>query len=761
MNTIVSNPPRTWHYLIAIAIPAMVMIIALGINNIRDYQQLKNTQTELSGLSHLTPLFDLSMTLQKIRGITQLQRHGEGNLNSEIAQLKTQLSNQINTLKSSPRSIELGIDEDLKQLDLQKKYTLDASEINTPQEIFLSHSALVNHSLDIIKKSAENSMLAFDDDPNIYFLTKLIIYQISDLTESLGRVRGIGGGFILNERLGNSHQFIQELHTLKNNLNIAHRSTMRAVDTVAEDEDEDEKRIIHLMKLLFQTGDKFITKSEKLLNGEKLQITAQSYFSEGSRAIEQSMLLYADSEKLLNKRLQTRLSTIQESIYLTVGGELTAILTMAFFIILFYRKNTTAFKELQNSIDSLYDSEAKNRAIINHAVDGIITINQRGIILSANSAAEKLFGYSIPEMVGNNLDMLMPEPHQSSHDSYLNRYLGTGKRKIIGIGRETEGMRKNGTLFPVELSVSEAPHKGERIFTGTIHDISAHKSIELELMQYKNHLEFLVEDRTTELNTLHDELKQFIHIASHDLMTQIPVIKENSEKIASLFRNKNRPPDNITQPAIEETTTRVDTIIQASNQLEWEIEALVKLSHAGLQKLQPEMVDMEIIAHNLKKLAEPELKDKKARINIGSLPVISTDRKAVEQIISNLLDNAIKHLLPDRPGIIEINAENHDDCCFFYIRDNGKGLAEDEIPQVFNPFQGKNKETLTHNSIGLAYSMYLTRRLGGSLNCQSTPGEGSLFSVSLPIRNKKALEASTHNNQGSHDNKHDKQAIAS
>jgi len=735
MNTIVSNPPRTWQYLLAIAIPAIVMIAALSVNNIRDYQQLKSTQVELTGLSHLTPLFDLSMTLQKIRGVTQLQRHGEGTLSDEIDELKTLLSSQIETLKTSPRSIELGIDNDLKQLDLQTKYTLDASEINTPQEIFLSHSALVNHSLDIIKKSAEHSMLAFDDDPNIYFLTKLIIYQISDLTESLGRVRGIGGGLILNERLGNSRQFAQELHALKNNLNITYRSTMRAVNTTAEDE----QRIINLMKILFQTSDKFITKSDSLLNGEKLQITAQGYFSEGSRAIDQSMLLYADSEKLLNKRLQKRLSNLQQNIYLTLGGELIAILIMAFFIFLFYRKNNTAFKELQNSIDSLYDSEAKNRSIINNAVDGIITINQRGIILSANPAAEKLFGYSAPEMIGNNLDMLMPEPHQSSHDGYLSRYLGSGKRKIIGIGRETEGMRKDGTLFPIELSVSEAPHKGERIFTGTVHDISAHKEIALELMQYKNHLEFLVEDRTTELNTLHDELKQFTHIASHDLMVQLPIIKENSEKLAALLCNVNNPKKEESQPISPEAITTVETIIQTSNQLEWEIEALVKLSHAGLQKLQPEIVDMAIIAKHLKMAAEPALKGKCAHINIGELPVISTDRKAIEQIISNLLDNAIRHLLPSRPGIIEINAERHDDRCFIYIRDNGKGLADDEIPQVFNPFQGQDKETLTHDSIGLAYAMYLTRRLGGSLNCQSTLGEGSLFSVALPIRNNKAL----------------------
>ena len=740
MNTITSNPPRAWHYLLAIAIPALVMVVSLSLNNIRDYQQLKRTQTELTGLAHLTPLFDLSMTLQKIRGMTQLQRHGAGTLDSEITLLKQQLANQINTLRESPRSIDLGIEDDLKQLDLQTKYSLDAAEINTPQEIFLSHSALVNHSLEIIKKLAEHSLLSFDDDPNVYFLTKLIIYQISDLTESLGRVRGIGSGLILNEKMGDSRQFGQELHSLKNNLNTTHRSTMRIANGLAEDE----KRIAHLMTLLFSTSDKFITKGEKLLNDQSHQSSAQNYFSEGSLAIEQSMLLYTGVEKLLNKRLQSRLAKVQESIYLTVGGELAAILTMAFFIILFYRKNNTAFKELQNSIDSLYDSEAKNRAIINHAVDGIITINQRGIILNTNPAAEKLFGYSAPEMIGNNLDMLMPEPHQSSHDGYLSRYIGTGKRKVIGIGRETEGMRKDGTLFPVELSVSEAPHKGERIFTGTIHDISAHKAIELELMQYKNHLEFLVEDRTTELNTLHDELKQFTHIASHDLMSQLPIIKENTESLATYFQKSHDANNNSIPLPTEGGSIKVEQIIQASNQLEWEIEALVKLSHAGLQKLQPEFVDMTVMANTLRNQVALQLSEKKARLNIGDLPVISTDHKAVKQILSNLIDNAIKHLLPTRAGIIEINSETHDDYCLLYIRDNGRGLADDEIPRVFNPFQGLDKEMLTHDSVNLAYAMYLTRRLGGTLNCQSSLGEGSLFSISLPLRNERSLELGNH-----------------
>jgi len=278
-------------------------------------------------------------------------------------------------------------------------------------------------------------------------------------------------------------------------------------------------------------------------------------------------------------------------------------------------------------------------------------------------------------------------------------------------------------------------------------------------MQYKNQLEFLVDDRTAELNALHDELKQFTHITSHALMTQLPIIKENSEQLVAILNNDKTHTQEIAKSAVKEASEKISTIIQASNQLEWEIEALIKLSDAGLQKLQFETVDMNILANNLKRDVNTQLKDSNTHINIGNLPAISTDRKAVKLILSSLLDNAIKHLIPSRPGIIEINSETHDDSFFLYIRDNGKGLADDEIPQVFNPFHGQDRETLSHDSIGLAYAMYLTRRLGGSLNCQSTLGEGSLFSVSLSIRNSQTPNTSrmlhpNHDNPG-------KQAIAS
>jgi PAS domain S-box-containing protein len=127
---------------------------------------------------------------------------------------------------------------------------------------------------------------------------------------------------------------------------------------------------------------------------------------------------------------------------------------------------------------ALLDSEARIKAVLGSAVDGIITIDERGTIESTNPAAQKVFGYSADEVHGQNVKMLMPEPYHSEHDQYLRNYRHTGQRKIIGIGREVVGRRKDGTTFPLDLSVSEVPLGNRRLFTGIIRDITERKQAE-------------------------------------------------------------------------------------------------------------------------------------------------------------------------------------------------------------------------------------------------------------------------------------------
>jgi PAS domain S-box-containing protein len=132
---------------------------------------------------------------------------------------------------------------------------------------------------------------------------------------------------------------------------------------------------------------------------------------------------------------------------------------------------------------ALRDSEAKLRAVVETAVDAIITIDEQGLIDSVNPAAERMFGYTVGEMIGRNVKMLMPSPYREEHDGYLARYLQTGEKRIINIGREVQARRKDGFTFPVDLAVSEFQDQNQRLFTGMLRDISSRKQLEREVLE--------------------------------------------------------------------------------------------------------------------------------------------------------------------------------------------------------------------------------------------------------------------------------------
>ena len=130
------------------------------------------------------------------------------------------------------------------------------------------------------------------------------------------------------------------------------------------------------------------------------------------------------------------------------------------------------------------ESEVRLRAILDNAVDSIITIDEHGIIMDVNPAVQRLFGYRPEEIVGRNINILMPDPYRREHDGYLRHYRTTGERRIIGIGREVAGRRKDGTVFPLELTVSEVRFAGRRLFTGIIRDVTERKRVEDERQKF-------------------------------------------------------------------------------------------------------------------------------------------------------------------------------------------------------------------------------------------------------------------------------------
>ncbi len=177
------------------------------------------------------------------------------------------------------------------------------------------------------------------------------------------------------------------------------------------------------------------------------------------------------------------------------------------------RHATRTRTQRRQAASDLRDSAERLRAILETAVEGIITIDERGIIESFNLAAERIFGYKAKEVIGQNVSILMPSPHREQHDTYLGNYRRTGHARIIGIGREIVARRKNGTVFPMDLSVSEVRLADRRLFTGFIRDITERKRLEKEI------LEISEREQRRIGQDLHDGLCQ--HLAGIELMSQV------------------------------------------------------------------------------------------------------------------------------------------------------------------------------------------------------------------------------------------------
>ncbi|HZI33698.1 MAG TPA: PAS domain S-box protein, partial [Candidatus Binatia bacterium] len=166
-----------------------------------------------------------------------------------------------------------------------------------------------------------------------------------------------------------------------------------------------------------------------------------------------------------------------------------------------------------DSGSAVKDQAERLRAILETAVEGIITIDEHGIVESFNPASEKLFGYKAEEVIGKNVKMLMSSPHREQHDTYLDNYKRTGHARIIGIGRETVARKKDGTLFPIDLSVSEVNLSDRRLFTGFIRDITERKRMEKEI------LEISEREQRRIGQDLHDGLCQ--HLAGIEMLSQV------------------------------------------------------------------------------------------------------------------------------------------------------------------------------------------------------------------------------------------------
>lgn len=415
------------------------------------------------------------------------------------------------------------------------------------------------------------------------------------------------------------------------------------------------------------------------------------------------------------------------------------------------------------------DFANKLRAIINTAIDGILTIDQRGIIEDMNPAAATLFGYTTEEVTGQNIKMLMPEPYHSEHDNYLHRYNETKIPHIIGIGREVSGRRKDGSIFPFRLAVSEVILNDRVIFTGVVHDISDIKEAQDKIQQLNKKLEQKVVDRTYELEkvvnqllstnrSLEDEItnrkqtekkltqsqrelnealskekelsemkSRFVSMASHEFRTPLSSILSSAALIGRYDKTdqqKNR----------EKHTNRIKSAVANLTGILNDFLSLSKLEE-GAVETRPTVISLENLCVSVQEDTRSLLKAEQQinhRIQ-GEPRVVIVDERILRNILFNLISNAIKYSSEDIYCTITFKEKTFE----IKIKDSGIGIPEEDQKYLFTRFfRAGNVTNIQGTGLGLNIVKRYVEILGGEISFESKHEEGTTFFVTIPYGSK-------------------------
>jgi two-component system, LuxR family, sensor kinase FixL len=341
---------------------------------------------------------------------------------------------------------------------------------------------------------------------------------------------------------------------------------------------------------------------------------------------------------------------------------------------------------------------ARWRSIVESAVDGIIVIDDRGRIEAFNPAAERLFGYSSSEVIGHNVNVLMPAPYHAEHDGYLQRHFETGAKKIIGIGREVIGKRKDGTTFPLHLAVGETSVAGARKFTGILHDLSARVAMEQQLRE----------------QTALARLGEMAAVLAHEIKNPLAAVRGAIEVIGGRLPAGTRD-----AAVVKEIVSRIDSLNELMKDL---------LLFARPPRPNPMPVEITMLVSSTAELLheDPALNAVKIEVH-GAAPPVQADPGLLQIVFLNLMVNSAQAMRGE--GEIKVSVEASNGKCRIAVSDNGPGIPSEAREKIFTPFfTTKSRGT----GLGLATAKRLVEAHRGTIDVRCPAQGGTTVIVQLP-----------------------------
>lgn len=366
------------------------------------------------------------------------------------------------------------------------------------------------------------------------------------------------------------------------------------------------------------------------------------------------------------------------------------------------------------SVENPTVSEARLLSVLDTAVDGIIVMDDGGAMLVFNKACERLFGYTAAEVIGRNIKLLMPPEFATAHDGFIRRYVDTGERRIIGIGREVRGQHRDGTAFPIELSVGEAMTPDGRQFIGIVRDLRSRKAVENRLNQLQAQLVHMAR-----VNAMDEMGAAIAHELNQPLTAVMLYLQAVTRKAKTIGLDDMMV--EILGKAVREAE-RAGTIIQRMRQF--------------VEKREPERQAVDIRrligdALELTLLGTQVIGIEVIRDEAPDLPMVEVDSVQIQQILVNLIRNAIEAIRHQERRWVRIGVHVDDHQLTVEVEDSGTGIPKELVRNIFKAFSTSKRTGL---GLGLAISRSIAQNHGGDLVVDpGGGGHGARFILRLPL----------------------------
>ncbi len=372
-----------------------------------------------------------------------------------------------------------------------------------------------------------------------------------------------------------------------------------------------------------------------------------------------------------------------------------------------------SLEDLQREIADRQRAEQRFRLLLDCAPDATVIVDSQGRMLLVNTQAERVFGYAREELVGRPVEVLVPERSRGTHIAHRSGFNANPRARPMGVGLELYGLRKDGSEFPVEISLSPLETEEGLLVSAAIRDITKRKQVQDQLRQYAE-----------ELQRSNLDLQQFAYVASHDLQEPLRTIATFCEMLQRRYRGR----------LDDQADQWIDFVMDGARRMQALVQDLLAYSRLESRRQAVAPVDCgEVFRRAVANLGSA-IEEAGAEVTSDSLPVVNGDESQLVQLFQNLIGNAVKFRGREIPSV-RVSAQADSDAWVFSIRDNGLGIDPKYHERVFDLFKRLHPtDRYPGTGMGLAVCRKVVQRHGGRIWVESEPGQGSTFRFTIPLQ---------------------------